>query len=43
MPLAMIPQTDIIYNYEYAKRLYRGDENFTVEVTHRDIDKRPRP
>ncbi len=24
----MIPKTDIIYNYEYAKRLYRGTDNF---------------
>lgn len=24
----MIPKTEIIYNYEYAKRLYRGSENF---------------
>lgn len=24
----MIPSVELMYNYEYAKRLYRGDENF---------------
>ena len=24
----MVPKTEIIYNYDYAKRLYRGGENF---------------
>ncbi len=24
----MIPTVELMYNYEYAKRLYRGDENF---------------
>ena len=28
---------------EHLAGIYRGDENFTVDVTHRDIDKRPRP
>ncbi len=28
---------------EHLAAIYRGNESFTVEVTHRDIDKRPRP
>jgi UPF0042 nucleotide-binding protein len=28
---------------EHLAGIYRGTEGFTVEVTHRDIDKRPRP
>jgi UPF0042 nucleotide-binding protein len=28
---------------EHLAAIYRGAENFTVEVVHRDIDKRPRP
>lgn len=32
----MIPTTDLIYNYDYARRLYHGDENFE-EVWQRVI------
>jgi len=32
----MVPKTEIIYNYDYAKRLYRGGENFE-DVWHRII------
>lgn len=28
---------------EHLAAIYRSDENFTVDVAHRDIDKRPRP
>lgn len=28
---------------EHLAAIYRGSDDFTVEVTHRDIDKRPRP
>jgi UPF0042 nucleotide-binding protein len=28
---------------EHLADIYRGDASYTVEVTHRDIDKRPRP
>ncbi len=28
---------------EHLAAIYRSDESFTVEVVHRDIDKRPRP
>jgi UPF0042 nucleotide-binding protein len=28
---------------EHLAEIYRGTDEFTVEVTHRDIDKRPRP
>jgi UPF0042 nucleotide-binding protein len=28
---------------EHLASIYRGSEGYTVEVTHRDIDKRPRP
>jgi UPF0042 nucleotide-binding protein len=28
---------------EHLAGIYRGTESFSVEVTHRDIDKRPRP